>query len=1018
MLGAVVTDGTPAAGGRRAHRGGAADGRPGPHGRRLAAAARAGRGGRRALPRDAHRLRRQGLHRAPAGRGRGARHGAAARRDAPTTSAPASPTASCSPTGPATPAPWTRTSRASASMLELERPLFGICLGHQLLARALGLETFKLRFGHRGANHPVLERETGRVLVTSQNHGFAVAMPDGPGGRRGHAHVALRRHRRGPAAARPARLVDAVPPRGRARAARRPRRAGGVRRPRRRGVAEGRLVPRRDDLRKIALIGSGPIVIGQACEFDYSGVQALRVLREEGYETVLVNSNPATIMTDPGLGRPHVHRAARPGRRRRACCAASGPTRCCRRWAARRRSTWPWSWTRPGVLDELGIELIGASVEAIATAEDRELLRGLHGERRPALRALRGRALRRRGARAGRRRDGAAAARDPPGLHARRPGRRLRGTRRGARRASSRAASRPRRSRRCWSRSRSRAGASSSSRSSATAWTTSIVVCSIENLDPMGVHTGDSVCVAPAMTLSDREFQTLRDAAATVIRAVGVETGGSNVQFALDRETGELVVIEMNPRVSRSSALASKATGYPIAKVATKLALGYTLDEIPNDLTGTTPASFEPTLDYVVVKAPRFAFEKFAGADERLTTHMKSVGEAMSHRPHVLRGVRQGHAQPRARHAAAPRRARSTCRCGIATTPSWRGSGAARSRRRSRRSPASTRGSSTSSPAWRTRSASWRGRAVDELDARRVAAAEAASAWPTPGWPAPSARTRARCARRGGRRACCRPTRPSTPAPPRSRRARPTATRPTTRVRAARRRPPGGAHPRLRPEPHRPGPGVRLLLRPRRADAARAGLRGGHGQLQPGDGLHRLRHLRPPVLRAADVRGRAGGRRGRAARRRRRAVRRPDAAAARAAADRGRRPDPRHAVRVHRPGRGPRALRPPAARPRPGGAGVGDGGRRRGRRARRARGRLPRAGAAELRARGPRDAHLLRRGAAARRQGGAAARSSTASSRTRSRSTSTRSPTARTCSSARSWSTSRRRACTRATRPA
>ena len=146
----------------------------------------------------------------------------------------------------------------------------------------------------------------------------------------------------------------------------------------------------------------------------------------------------------------------------------------------------------------------------------------------------------------------------------------------------------------------------------------------------MGVHTGDSVCVAPAMTLSDREFQTLRDAAATVIRAVGVETGGSNVQFALDRETGELVVIEMNPRVSRSSALASKATGYPIAKVATKLALGYTLDEIPNDLTGTTPASFEPTLDYVVVKAPRFAFEKFAGADERLTTHMKSVGEAMS----------------------------------------------------------------------------------------------------------------------------------------------------------------------------------------------------------------------------------------------------------------------------------------------------------------------------------------------------------------------------------------------------
>ena len=156
-----------------------------------------------------------------------------------------------------------------------------------------------------------------------------------------------------------------------------------------------------------------------------------------------------------------------------------------------------------------------------------------------------------------------------------------------------------------------------------------VIVCSIENLDPMGVHTGDSVCCAPAMTLSDREYQALRDAAAKVIRAVGVETGGSNVQFAVNRESGEIVVIEMNPRVSRSSALASKATGYPIAKVATRLAIGYTLDEIPNDITGTTPASFEPTIDYVVVKAPRFAFEKFAGSDETLTTQMKSVGEAM-----------------------------------------------------------------------------------------------------------------------------------------------------------------------------------------------------------------------------------------------------------------------------------------------------------------------------------------------------------------------------------------------------
>ena len=185
------------------------------------------------------------------------------------------------------------------------------------------------------------------------------------------------------------------------------------------------------------------------------------------------------------------------------------------------------------------------------------------------------------------------------------------------------------RSGRCSSRSRCAAGTSSSSRSCATAIDNVVIVCSIENLDPMGVHTGDSVTVAPQMTLPDEAYQELRDAAAAVMRAVGVDTGGSNIQFARDRETGDIRVIEMNPRVSRSSALASKATGYPIAKVAAKLAVGYTLDEIPNDLTGTTPASFEPTLDYVVVKFPRFAFEKFPGADRTLGTQMKSVGETM-----------------------------------------------------------------------------------------------------------------------------------------------------------------------------------------------------------------------------------------------------------------------------------------------------------------------------------------------------------------------------------------------------
>ena len=283
---------------------------------------------------------------------------------------------------------------------------------------------------------------------------------------------------------------------------------------------------------------------------------------------------------------------------------------------------------RAGVLAELEIELIGASAKAIHTAEDREAFGqamasvGLRVPRSVIVRT----AEEARAAIGGELQLPVAIR---PGVHARRPRRRLRAHGGGAR-------------------GDRRAAASAESpisqvlvEESVEGWgefelevirdrlDNVVIVCSIENLDPMGVHTGDSVCCAPAMTLSDREYQALRDAAAKVIRAVGVETGGSNVQFAVNRESGEIVVIEMNPRVSRSSALASKATGYPIAKVATRLAIGYTLDEIPNDITGTTPASFEPTIDYVVVKAPRFAFEKFAGSDETLTTQMKSVGEAM-----------------------------------------------------------------------------------------------------------------------------------------------------------------------------------------------------------------------------------------------------------------------------------------------------------------------------------------------------------------------------------------------------
>ena len=380
-------------------------------------------------------------------------------------------------------------------------------------------------------------------------------------------------------------------------------------------------MPARGDLASVCVIGSGPIVIGQACEFDYAGCQALKVLREDGYRTIVVNSNPATIMTDPGFadrtyiepldleGVADVLRRERPD----ALLPTLGGQTALNLAVQLRDS---------GVLEELGVELIGASVEVIHRAEDRELFRravqscGLQVPRSRIVTSL----------------DELAGLEAPAVV---RPAFTLGGH--GGGFAEDGAALR---------RQVERGLAESPIRQvlveeSLRGWDefelevirdrldNVVIVCSIENLDPMGVHTGDSVTVAPQMTLSDEAYQELRDAAAAVIRAVGVETGGSNIQFARHRETGELRVIEMNPRVSRSSALASKATGYPIAKVAARLAVGYTLDEIPNDLTRTTPASFEPTLDYVVVKFPRFAFEKFPGADAALGTQMKSVGEAM-----------------------------------------------------------------------------------------------------------------------------------------------------------------------------------------------------------------------------------------------------------------------------------------------------------------------------------------------------------------------------------------------------
>jgi carbamoyl-phosphate synthase large subunit len=385
-------------------------------------------------------------------------------------------------------------------------------------------------------------------------------------------------------------------------------------------------VPKRTDIESIMLIGSGPIVIGQACEFDYSGSQACKALREEGYRVILVNSNPATIMTDPDMAEriyieplipevlEEIIRVERPD--------ALLPT-----IGGQTALNLATILSETGVLEKYNVELIGANYKAIKKAEDRE-------EFKEAMEKINLEVPR----------SGLAYTMEEAKKVARevgfpliiRPSYTLGGT--GASvvyniEEFELLAQR---------------GIESSMISeilieeSVIGWKefelevmrdkkdNVVIICSIENLDPMGVHTGDSITVAPAQTLTDKEYQVMRDASISIIREIGVETGGSNVQFAVNQDNGRLVVIEMNPRVSRSSALASKATGFPIAKIAAKLAIGYTLDEIPNDITKQTPASFEPTIDYCVVKIPRFTFEKFKGADETLTVSMKSVGEAMS----------------------------------------------------------------------------------------------------------------------------------------------------------------------------------------------------------------------------------------------------------------------------------------------------------------------------------------------------------------------------------------------------
>src|ERR1700758_1263638 len=386
-------------------------------------------------------------------------------------------------------------------------------------------------------------------------------------------------------------------------------------------------MPKRTDIESILIIGAGPIIIGQACEFDYSGAQACKALREEGYKVILVNSNPATIMTDPEMADvTYIETITWPMLAK--IIERERPDALLPTMGGQTALNCALDLAREGVLNKFDVEMIGATKKAIDKAEDREKFKaamtriGLASARSGIAHNL----------------EQALEVQQDIGFPAViRPSFTLGGTGGGiaynkdefeelAKRGLDQSPTHElliEQSLLGWKEFETEVVRDKKDNC--------IIVCSIENLDPMGVHTGDSITVAPAQTLTDKEWQIMRDASIAILREIGVDTGGSNVQFAINPDDGRMIVIEMNPRVSRSSALASKATGFPIAKVAAKLAVGYTLDELKNDITGgATPASFEPTIDYVVTKVPRFAFEKFTAADDRLTTQMKSVGEGMA----------------------------------------------------------------------------------------------------------------------------------------------------------------------------------------------------------------------------------------------------------------------------------------------------------------------------------------------------------------------------------------------------
>ena len=692
-------------------------------------------------------------------------------------------------------------------------------------------------------------------------------------------------------------------------------------------------MPKRTDIQSILIIGAGPIVIGQACEFDYSGTQACKALKAEGYRIVLVNSNPATIMTDPELAdatyvepiTPEIVAKIIERERPDALLPTMG---------GQTALNTALALEKQGVLDKFGVELIGARAPSIAKAEDRQLFR--EAMTRIGLETPKSMLASNR--------EEALAALEHVGLPAIvRPSFTLGGMGGGVGY-----------NREEFAEIVERGLDASPARQvlveeSVLGWKefemevvrdkadNCIIVCSIENVDPMGVHTGDSITVAPALTLTDKEYQIMRNASIAVLREIGVDTGGSNVQFAVNPADGRLVIIEMNPRVSRSSALASKATGFPIAKVAAKLAVGYTLDELENDITGgATPASFEPTIDYVVTKIPRFAFEKFPGAERTLTTSMKSVGEVMAigrtfaeSLQKALRGLESGLTglDDLALEGLGQGDDKNVIRAALGQpTPD----------RILKVAQAMRLGVDHEQIHASCRIDPWflvRIQEIVDMEARVRAhglpgSAEQLRAAQGDGLLGRAAGQARQAQRGGGAQAAHRARREAGVQAHRHlrrrvrlahrlhvfdlrARPRPVGDRQTGRPPGRRGRALGarqGDHPGRRPEPHRPGHRVRLLLLPCRLRAVEGRHRDHHDQLQPRDGLDRLRHLRPALLRAAHRRGRARDHPGRAvegqAQGRDRAVRRADAAQARAS--RSRRPACRSSAPRPMPSTSPR----------------------------------------------------------------------------------------------------------------